>query len=86
MSYPEESLYWKGRGMDSSQSEPVVSSNGQGEAPPTDRIDATRDDFAMAALAGILACTRDFRGATDALSRAQLAYKHADAMLKARQP
>ncbi len=51
---------------------------------------ALRDDFAKAALQGILACPREYEGITDFpksernQARANLAYVFADAMMEAR--
>jgi hypothetical protein len=43
-----------------------------------------RDQFAMAALTGIVACYRDHEGAETIPDRCKKAYEYADAMLKAR--
>lgn len=43
-----------------------------------------RDEFAMQALNGIMACFHEFKGAGDKASRCRLAYAYADAMLEAR--
>lgn len=44
-----------------------------------------RDYFAAKALNGILACFKDYVGANNLEARAALAYRYADAMLKARE-
>jgi len=51
---------------------------------PEQREEGLRDRFAMAALTGILACFRDYRGSSTTEGRAVLAYQYADAMMKAR--
>jgi hypothetical protein len=50
---------------------------------PADKA-TMRDEFAKAALTGIIACVRDHNGATTVETRAAKAYEYADAMMAAR--